>query len=267
MYNKVRLSAVALVILTFFSLAGSIAKAEEGCQGLGQYIWTFQPDIAGASNDPSWNGVSQMNAKLHHGAHHLAAPGSIDKDTPYPFPGIPSVVSTSLDKDTYGRVKSLYDRYVVLDRSIEDMWQDKYANDTSATSMQKFASERDATVDEMNRIAKAAKEELVRYTFKQKNCFDQYEAYVSRQTKQLQQQLDNAVATLRTNEEIWAHAEQNQSEAIANAVAPLPTAPRLAETAPTQAAPAATAGNPGVQIETLGGSRAPASIPAITPDH
>jgi hypothetical protein len=227
------------------------AADDDSCQGLVQYLWNFQPAISSTGSDPTWMGLSEMNTKLHKGAHHLAAPGSVEKDSAYPFPSVPSVVAESLDKDTYGRVKGLYDRYVLLDRSIEDMWKDKYASDTSASSMQKFATERANILGEMSRVAKTAKDEVVRYSLRTKNCFDSYEAYVTAQNKQVQQQLDNAVATLRTNEEIWAHSENGAGSA---------------ESVASQSDFTPTTAVPSVQVETVGGSRAPASLPAITPE-
>jgi hypothetical protein len=245
MFAPLRIARLlTLLVVTFLTIGAQPAhSAEEVCDSLVPYLWSFQPGTD-ATIDSSWDGVNRANTKLRKGSHRLAAPGSVDRATAYPFPHLPASVATALDRDTLGKVKALYDRYVLLERSIEDNWKDSYAHNATTTGMQNFASERNSTVQEMGRVAKSAKDEFVRFAFRTHSCFDQYESFVAGQHKEIVQQLANAQATLRANEEIWAHAE---APAAVEAGADRPIA--------------------GVKVENLDtGKRSPSSMPAIVSD-
>ena len=210
--------------------------------------------------DPSWDGLSQMDQKLHKGSHRLAAPGDVDHTQAYPYPAIPSAVADSdLDRDTLTKVKGLYaDRYVLLDRSIEDIEKRRLPDQRIINQRAAFSTERNSTLQEMSHVA-VGKDEFVRFAFRNRNCFDQYEAFSASQNRDMQQQLANTQATLRANEEIWAHAEA--PAAVDNNTAP---------TAPTPVAVTSGAKGPDVKSEPIDGKRTPASsgnsLPAIVPE-
>ena len=256
MLSLLRTAGAAFLLIAILSATGPAARAEEGCDNIVQYLWDFQPGMEPAA-EQDWDKLSSLNTKLHKGLHRLAAPGSVDASIAYPFPAMPSVVSSTLDRDTLTKVKGLYDRYVLLERSIEDTWKDRYAASATSTTMQKFSSERGSTIQEMNHVAKSAKDEVVRFAFRSHTCFDSYEAYVMGQHKELKQQLANTQATLKTNEEIWAHT----------GAPPVVEVPALAPM-PQTASISGAKGPAEIKVENLDAKRSPASatMPAIVPE-
>ena len=218
-------SAAALIIVSLAALAGTPARAEDSCDNVAQYLWGFQPSTEKVA-DESDADLLPSRAK---GAHAAT-------DRAYPFPNLPASVSTSMDRDTLVKVTGLYDRYVLLERSISDLWKDRYAKNPLPAAQAKFNTERAGIYQEMSRIAKTAKDEVVRYAFRSRACFDAYEQFAMHKQAEMRQALADAKTTLHANEEIWSHAESAPTETspVANVTGPTPVeAPRAPASVPS----------------------------------
>jgi hypothetical protein len=216
MSNRLQTAGLAVVmILSWAALGAPSARADEACDSLAQYLWSFQP-----SSDPVQHDDQDADLIAGH-----KAPKSLDRA--YPFPNMPTSVSSGMDRDTLVKVTGLYDRYVLLDRSISDLWKDKYAHNPPPGAAQKFATERSAIFQDMTKLSKAAKDEVVRYGFRSRACFDAYESYVMNKQVELRKQLADVKSTMRANEEIWSHAEaaQNDTATAANGAAVMAPTP------------------------------------------
>lgn len=192
--NFERLFLAASVTLFMFKGIKS-AWPSETCKHVVKYLWSFQPEVT-PPEKTAWNALSERSKKLN-GAKRLAAPGVAEKIFAYPFPSIPSKVSASMSKESLSKIQQLYYRYVLLSRSIEDTWADQYEDDHTASAMQRFVAERKVAIEEMNRVARAAKEELINYTFRVQNCFNEYEEVAISQIKhqKASNKLPNAIGT------------------------------------------------------------------------
>lgn len=199
----VRRSYGLIAAITLSTLCSN-ARAENFCQKWAAYMWEFDQKVE-STPDSTWTELNAMNQRLHKG-RRIAAVGQVSKAEAVPFPGVPSAVESELDPQTQLRVRGLYERYVILGRRIEDMWKDKFKNTESPTSMQRFASERDGIVNEMNKIAHLAKGELERYGLRSRDCFDEFEAFARTQVSNLNQALASANATLKMDDGVWVHA-------------------------------------------------------------
>ncbi len=185
------------------------AHAEDFCENWANYIWDFDKQNE-ASVDSTWSELNAMNLKLAKG-RRIAAVGSVSKAEALPFPSIPSAVESELDAQTQAKVRGLYERYILLGRRIDDEWKDKFKNNESPTSMQRFASARDQLVSEMNKMAKTAKTEFVRYGLRNKDCFAEYEATAKKQIQALNQALASASSALKVDDGVWAHAFEDNA--------------------------------------------------------
>lgn len=204
MRKPVRTMSALLVMFAAVTLQSPIAFADAFCDGWAAYMWDFTKQNE-SSVDSTWGELSAMKQRLSKG-RRLAAVGSVSRAEPAPFPGIPSAVEVELDPATQAKVRTLYEKYVLLQRRIEDMWRDKYRNTESSTSMHRFAVERDSLVEEMNRVAKMGKAELTRYGLRIRDCFPAYESYAQHEVQGLTQALTSATSALKVNEGVWAHA-------------------------------------------------------------
>lgn len=196
--SKLRpLLALALVAsATLASVGAKAAQVDEACDAIATFLLGFQLGLEPGAEK---------------GLHA--------------FPAVPSVVAGNVDRETMAKINGYYDRYVLLERSIQDIWKERYARNPSAEARKRYASERAAIHLDMNRTAKAAKDEMVRYAFRARNCFESYEALVVNQHAEMGKSLAAAKATLKANEEIWAHAEAEAAALQPNA--PTPVAPTV----------------------------------------
>ncbi len=216
MINLGRLTSLALV-LTVVGLGSVAAHSEEFCENWANYMWDFEnishanKDVS--STDTTWTELNAMNTILHKG-RRIAAVGSVSEVEAYPFPAVPSLVENGLDDQIDSKVHGLYDRYVLLGRKIEDMWKDRFRNTNSPTSMQRFVAERDKVVSEMNKVAEAAKGELIHYGTRSKDCFPAYEKVAKQTEINLNQSLANATSALKSNESMYAHTSDADAPAV-----------------------------------------------------
>jgi hypothetical protein len=231
MSNRGWLSSLFIFIL----IAGTVPAAfagDEFCGNWAQYMWDFQKQND-ATQDSTWSELNAMSSQLHKG-RRIAAVGAVSKSDAAAYPAIPSVVESELDATTQQKVRGLYDKYVLLNRRIEDMWKDKFKNTASPTSMQRFVVERDQLIDEMNKVAAAAKLEFARYGTRVKDCFYDYEKVARVEVQGLNQALVSANSALKVNEEVWAHAYPGE-EAPAMAPGAVPVEPQISGRMPASA--------------------------------
>ena len=204
--------AVFALMMTIVALSPGKSYANETCDNLAQYLWLFQPSTNASADGATENFDGKLRSLRD---RRLGAEDRV----PYPFPSIPSSVSSTMDRDTLAKVTSLYDRYIILDRAVQDAMKDHSLRGSSVAAQTKLTNEHNALIQDMSRVAKTAKDEVVRFAFRDRACFDAYENYVLNQTIEVQKQLIEAKATLQSHEEIWAHAEA-QAQAQANGEAP-----------------------------------------------
>jgi hypothetical protein len=213
--NKTRGLTRLFLVVAVTGLAMHTAHAADGefCENWATYMWDFQKQNE-AQADSTWSELNAMNNRMNKG-RRIAAVGQATRAEALPFPSIPSGVESELDASTQSKVRTLYEKYVLLGRRIEDMWKDKFRDTTSPTSMQRFVSERDGLIDEMNKVSVAAKVEFVRYGLRVKECFGQYESLARREVQTLNQALASANSALRVNDEVWTHAYPDETPGAA----------------------------------------------------
>jgi hypothetical protein len=208
--NKMRGLTRLFLVAAVTGLAIHTAHAaDEFCENWATYMWDFQKQTE-AQADSTWGELSAMNNRMNKG-RRIAAVGQATQAEALPYPSIPSSVETELDASTASKVRTLYEKYVLLGRRIEDMWKDKFRDTTSPTSMQRFVSERDALIEEMNKASVAARAEFSRYGLRVKDCFPQYEALSRREVQTLNQALASANSALKVNDEVWTHAYPDET--------------------------------------------------------
>ena len=224
---KISMRLIVLPAIVAATFTSGLARADNFCQNWAAYLWDFEKQTD-ASADSTWSELSAMNERLAKG-RRLAAVGSVSRADAAAYPSIPSAVETGLDEATQQKVRALYEKYVLVERRIEDMWKDKYRDTESSTSMQRFSVERDQLVGEMNKIAHAAKAEFERYGLRVRDCFPEYEQHAQQQVQTLNQALASANTALKFNEGVWAHAYPSDETTTVGGV---PVQPQVSGRAP-----------------------------------
>src|SRR4051794_28635660 len=102
---------MALAVL----VSASAAHADDVCSLWAKYIWEFTPQAEVRSSE-----VKKVNVRESIG-------GLFEKSSAaYPFPGVPRSLDNLLGEKIKGKLHTLYSKYVLLDRRIDDLWRDRF---------------------------------------------------------------------------------------------------------------------------------------------
>jgi hypothetical protein len=152
----------AILFIFAVTLHPTVSSADEVCALWAKYIWEFTPQAEVRATD-----VKKVNVRESIG-------GLFEKSSAaYPFPGVPRALDRVLGEKIKAKVKTLYNRYVLLDRRIDDLWRDRFNHDGSA--LQQFFDEREQVVHEMSQVAHEAKTDLVAWGVREQDCFTEFE--------------------------------------------------------------------------------------------